>query len=172
MKKEYIHGRIAQLRSNYMCRVLLLHMDDGDNTNDDHVIELNSICVVNHLTLIVCWSFMESARYIETYHIYRNKSPDCLMSSSYKQWVNRRKNKENRMTEKQKNREDVVDTLVQIKSISKSNVATVMEHFGSIASLSNCTEEQLAALPGFGPKKAKYLFSAFNKPLKTSSSFY
>ena len=157
MKPEYIHGRITALKGHYMCRVLLLHLDDKDNPNDKLVVELNKICFTNKLTLICCWSFKEGARYLEAFQIYRNKSPDCLMGSSYKQWVNSKKNKENQMTEQEQKREDVVDTLVQIKTISKTNVATVMGHFGSIAALSNCTEEQVAALPGFARKKVENL---------------
>ena len=168
MNRGYIHGRISKLRNKYMCRILLLHQDDGDNYNDDILIELNKICCINKLILICAWSYFECARYIETYHYYKNKSPDCLMSSSYKQYINNKKNKRNEMSENEIKRDDVIDILTQIKSVSSTNVNTVMNEFGTIAALSNCSKDQLTALPGFGHKKAKYLFNAFNKPFKTS----
>merc|ERR1712129_152741 len=136
----------------------------GSNASDDLLIELNKICVINKLTLICCWSHLECARYIESYQYYKNKTADCLMSSSYKQWVNTKKNKQNLLTEKEKKREDVVDILGRVNSISSTNVGTVMAQFGTIAALSQCTKDDLNKLPGFGNKKAKYLFNAFNKP--------
>ena len=168
MNRSYIHGRISKLRSKYMCRILLLHIDDGDNYNDDILIELNKVCCINKLILICAWSYLECARYIETYHYYKNKSVDCLMSSSYKQYINKKKNRENNNTEKENKRDDVIDILSQVKSVTSTNVATVMNNFGTIGALSNCTKDELTALPGFGNKKAKYLFNAFNKPFKTA----
>ena len=166
MNRSYIHGRISKLRSKYMCRILLLHIDDGDNYNDDILIELNKICCINKLILICAWSYLECARYIESYHYYKNKPVDCLMSSSYKQYINSKRNREQQGSEKENKRNDVIDTLTQIKSVTSTNAATVMNHFGTIAALSNCTQDQLTQLPGFGNKKAKYLFNAFNKPFK------
>lgn len=166
MNRSYIHGRISKLRSKYMTRILLLHIDDGDNYNDDILVELNKVCCINQLTLICAWSYLECARYIETYHYYKNKSVDCLMSSSYKQYINNKRNREKNGTEKEIKRNDVIDTLGQIRSVTSVNAATVMNHFGTIASLSNCTQDELTALPGFGNKKAKALFNAFNKPFK------
>mmetsp|Transcript_28325 Transcript_28325/g.25026 ORF Transcript_28325/g.25026 Transcript_28325/m.25026 type:complete len:254 (+) Transcript_28325:27-788(+) len=167
MNRSYIHGRISKLRSKYMCRVLLLHIDDGENYNDDILIELNKVCCINKLTLICAWSYLECARYIETYHYYKNKPVDCLMSSSYKQYVNNKRNREQNGTEAENKRNDVIDTLTQIKSVSSTNASTIMNHFGTIAALSNCTQDELTSLPGFGNKKAKNLWNAFNKPFKT-----
>ena len=106
LNRSYIHGRISLLKSNYECRVLLLHIDDGNNYNDEIVIELNKICMINKLTLICTWSYLESARYIESYFYYKFKSVDCLMSSSYKQYLNNKRLK-NQMNVKDGNKENV-----------------------------------------------------------------
>eukprot|EP01084_Bolivina_argentea_P231182 389921_1 len=155
MNRSYIHGRIRQIHGKYMCRVLLLHMDDGDNFADDILIELNKVCCINKLILIVAWSYLECARYIESYHYYRNKPPDCLMSSSYKQYINSKKHKQNILSDRENKRDDVIDVLSQIKSVNSTNVSTLMSNFGTIAALSNCSKDQISALPGFGAKKAK-----------------
>eukprot|EP01084_Bolivina_argentea_P088405 159611_1 len=165
LNRAYIHGRIAMLNNNYQCRILLLHIDDGNNCIDDILIELNKICCINGFVLICSWSYIESARYIESYFYYRYKSVDCLMSSSYKQYINNKnkKNKDPNVIQRQ----NISDILTQIISVNKTNVSTVMNHYGSISALSNCTKDELVSLPGIGNKKAKFIFNAFNKPFKT-----
>merc|ERR1712154_370497 len=49
INRAYIHGRISALRSKFMCRILVLHLDDGDNRNDDILTELNKVCCINKL---------------------------------------------------------------------------------------------------------------------------
>ena len=60
---EYIYNRIKQLAGKYNLRVLLVMVDIGNH--EDSLKELSKTSLVNGVTVILCWSAQEAARYLE-----------------------------------------------------------------------------------------------------------
>lgn len=76
LNPQYILRRIAEVGKCYKLRILLLYVDDIDNTTSLN--ELNRICFVSDFTLIAAWSNEECARYIETLKNYEDKPSNAI----------------------------------------------------------------------------------------------
>ena len=76
----YIHKRIKELGRAYELRVLLCLVDVKE---PHHCIkELEKISIISNLTMIMCWSNEEVARYLETYKAYEFKSAEAIMEKA------------------------------------------------------------------------------------------
>jgi len=73
---NYIHRRIAEIKSDYDLRVLLCLVDVDDNASV--ILYLNKISAVNYLTLVLAWSEEEVARYLETFKAFEGKDASTI----------------------------------------------------------------------------------------------
>lgn len=145
---DYIYDRIKKLGDLYTLRVLLLLFDVEDGR---HVLrEISKLCFYSRMTLILCWSLEEAGRYIEIYKTYENKPADAL-----------------------KERIDSNDImalaahlLTAIPGVNKTDVVTLMSTFKCLKGVSEAKLHELVLLPGFGERKAKRVFQAFNQPFQ------
>ncbi|KAK8098017.1 restriction endonuclease type II-like protein [Apiospora kogelbergensis] len=69
---EYIYKRIRDLQGRYNLRILLTMVDIPNH--EDSLRELSKTSLVNNVTVILCWSAAEAARYLELYKSYEHAS--------------------------------------------------------------------------------------------------
>lgn len=80
LNPTYIHKRIKELGRAYDVRILLCLVDVKE---PHHCIkELEKISIFANLTMILCWSNEEVARYLETYKAYEYKSAEAIMEKA------------------------------------------------------------------------------------------
>ncbi|XP_056387049.1 DNA excision repair protein ERCC-1 [Hyla sarda] len=145
LNPEYIHTRLRSLGQSYALRVLLVQVD----VKDPHFTlkELAKICILADCTLILSWSPEEAARYLETYKCYEQKPADALKERTDGDFVSK-----------------ITDCLTTVKSVNKTDSATLLTTFGTLADLANASREDLSLCPGLGPQKAKRLFDTLHEP--------
>jgi len=145
LNPEYIQSRLETLGNMYELRVLLVQVDIKD---PHHALkELALMCILANCTLMVAWSPEEAGRYLETYKAYENKPPDAIMSRPDSDFGGR-----------------VADALTTVKGVNKTDAATLLSSFDTLANIVAASEEKLLVCPGLGPLKAKRLYDLFNTP--------
>uniref|UniRef100_A0A7S2Y3K3 ERCC1-like central domain-containing protein n=1 Tax=Entomoneis paludosa TaxID=265537 RepID=A0A7S2Y3K3_9STRA len=149
---NYIHRRIAELRSDFELRVLLVLVDIQDNA--PALRQLNSLCVTNRLTLILSWTAEEAARYLESYKASQGKDASSIQKKSSNLYV-----------------DQVTDALTACPNINKTDAANLLGHFGSMRNLfTKGTPEELALVAGMGQVKVTRLYEAFCKPFSSKKA--
>lgn len=145
LNPNYIHDRLKQLGRSYELRVLLVQIDIKE---PHHLLkELAKICILADCTLILAFSTEEAGRYLETYKVYENKPPDAIMEKTDQNFMAK-----------------MTDCLTNIKSVNKTDVATLISTFGSMKNIAEASQEDLSFCPGFGPQKAKRVHDLFKEP--------
>jgi DNA excision repair protein ERCC-1 len=168
LNPTYIHTCLRTLGRAYDLRVLLVIVDIKD---PKHCIkEIEKICILSNLTMIMCWSNEEAAHYLETYKMYEFKSAEAIMEKSTNQQQSEYSSHiyNNKGTNEPNSNNDFVnnytDFLCAIKSINKTDASTLRQTFGSIKNLSNASKEELNLVPGFGPLKVNKFHDIFHTP--------
>ncbi|KAL7472456.1 hypothetical protein ACHAXS_012798 [Conticribra weissflogii] len=142
---NYIHRRIAELKSDFELRVLLCLVDVDDNSSA--LLFLNDLCVQNHLTLILSWSEEEAARYLETLKQFDGKDASAIQKREHVHYIDR-----------------VAHVLGSVRSVNKTDAVQLMSQFGTFRNLAGAEIEELSLCPGVGVKKVKRLLEAFRAP--------
>ena len=146
---NYVHRRIAELRSDFDLRILLCLVDVQDNAAI--LLFLNKLCCVNNMTLILAWSEQEVARYLETFKAFEAKDASTIQ-------------KKKQVTFE----EQIADTLGCIRSVNKTDAATLTSQFGNLKHVMTASVEDIRLCPGIGEKKARRLYEAFHKPFSSA----
>ncbi|KAK7502074.1 hypothetical protein BaRGS_00006826 [Batillaria attramentaria] len=145
LNPEYIHMRLKQLGRSFELRVLLVQVDIKD---PHHLLkELAKICILADCTLMLAFSAEEAGRYLETYKVYENKAVEAIMERSDPNFS-----------------VQLNDCLSRVKSVNKTDCATLLATFGSLQGIMSASVEDLSLCPGFGPQKAKRLHDVFREP--------
>ncbi|KLU92142.1 mating-type switching protein swi10 [Magnaporthiopsis poae ATCC 64411] len=76
---EYIYTRIRNLQGKYTLRVLLTMVDVP--SHEDALRELSKTSLVNNVTLVLCWSAQEAARYLELYKSYEHANFSAIRAA-------------------------------------------------------------------------------------------
>ncbi len=144
LNRRYIAGRLEHM-SGYKQRVLLCFVDtDGV---DAEVVELAAECIVKQATLLLGWSQLECARYIETLKLYEHKSADFIKG------------------EQRTDFEDVFGKcLTSVRSVNSSDVLQLGSAFHTMPRVAAASVEELLLCPGLGAKKARRLHDCFRQP--------
>lgn len=145
---NYIHGRIAELKSDYDLRIILCLIDVDDNAS--LLLFLNKLCCVNHMTLLLAWSEEEAARYLETIKTFEHKEATLIQ-----------KKKEVTF------QEQVAVSLGCVRSVTKTDASQLLSSFTTLRQVLNASMEELRLVPGIGDKKVKRLYDAFHKPFSS-----
>ncbi|KAA1470754.1 DNA repair protein rad10, partial [Dentipellis sp. KUC8613] len=148
---EYIHQRIEALGQSYNLRILLLMCDISEH--QEHIRELTKICMINNLTIIIAWSADEAGQYLAIFKQFEHKPPDLI-----RERVERSPAALMRAA------------LTSISKVNKTDVETLRTSFGSMAGIARATSDQLAQLPGFGPKKVARMKDAFERPFRNNAT--
>eukprot|EP00979_Chaetoceros_neogracilis_P017220 scaffold10190_cov294-Chaetoceros_neogracile.AAC.20 len=146
---NYVHRRVAELKSDFDLRILLCLVDVEDNSSI--LLFLNKLCCINNMTMILAWSEQEAARYLETFKAFESKDASTIQ-----------KKKEVTFSEQ------VVDALGCIRSVNKTDAATLTSQFGNLRKVMNASIDDIRLCPGIGEKKARRLHEAFNKPFSSA----
>ncbi|POR37364.1 Mating-type switching protein swi10 [Tolypocladium paradoxum] len=148
---EYIYTRIRNLQGKYNLRVLLTMVDIPNH--EDSLRELSKTSLVNNVTIILCWSAAETARYIELYKSYENANFAAIrgqQSSSYA--------------------DKLVDFVTVPRNLNKSDAVALVANFGSLKNAINAETEQLGMLNGWGGVKVKRWSAAIDEPFRAKKA--
>ncbi|KAN0030991.1 hypothetical protein ACTA71_003963 [Dictyostelium dimigraforme] len=141
----------------FTLRLLLVFSDLSDSDNCETFInELNLIAIRLQFTLIVCWSQIEAAKYLEAFKTFYNRAPDPIKART----------QPIELGGKSKNEE----VLTSIKSINKTDASTLLKNFQTMQQIFTCPKDTLSKLPGFGPVKIQRFYNTIHQPFKTKPS--
>ena len=148
---KYVDMRIREIGRNYKLRILLVLVDTDDNVQ--LLLYINKICFNSNFTLILAWSTDECARYLESLKIYESKSSSSIQEKVETEFLPK-----------------LTKVLTSVRSINKTDVATLLDTFGTLSNVINAEEQHLLLCPGLGEKKVKRLYQAFHEPFIKKSS--
>ncbi|SPO02673.1 related to switching protein SWI10 [Cephalotrichum gorgonifer] len=144
---EYIYGRIRNLQGKYNLRVLLAMVDIANH--EDPLRELTKMSLISNVTLILCWSAAEAARYLELYKSYEHANFKAIQGQQGTSYVER-----------------LVDFVTVPRGVNKSDAVSLVSNFGSLKNAINADPEQIAIISGWGEVKVKRWRSAIDEPFR------
>lgn len=147
--KDYLERRIKEVTNPYQVRILLVHIDDENN--EQSLQDLNRIGFIHGLTMLVGWSDVECARYLEALKEYEKKSSKIIQEKIDDDFTSQAQR-----------------VLTQIPSVNKTDAAMLLNISGSIANIMISSESELLSCPGLGIKKVKRLHKIFNEPFQST----
>lgn len=148
---EYIYTRIRNLQGKYNLRILLTMVDIPNH--EASLKELSKTSLVNNVTLILCWSAAEAARYLELYKSYENASFGAIRGQQPSSYG-----------------EKLVEFVTVPRSLNKSDAVALVSNFGSLKNAVNADAEQLGMLNGWGGIKVKRWMSAVGDPFRVKKA--
>eukprot|EP00088_Acartia_fossae_P060041 TRINITY_DN71818_c0_g1_i1.p1 TRINITY_DN71818_c0_g1~~TRINITY_DN71818_c0_g1_i1.p1 ORF type:complete len:238 (+),score=22.17 TRINITY_DN71818_c0_g1_i1:79-792(+) len=151
LQPKYIHERLSALGSGHRLRVLLVLIDQKDPHHN--INKLTRISILCNLTLMLAWNEAEAGKILETYKLFENKPPDMIMERTGTQV-----------------HEKIIEALTSVKSVSKTDAATLLGTFGTLERIIQASPEDLALCPGFGPEKAGKLVKVLRENFKRGLS--
>lgn len=119
------------------------------------------------MTLILAWSPEEAGKIIETYKIYENKPADKIMekseSSPYLKVFIIFSALFSFLMSINLLCLQLIQVLTSVKPINKTDAMTLITRFKTLEGIIQASEYQLSECPGFGPRKAKKLYSVLHE---------
>jgi DNA excision repair protein ERCC-1 len=186
---NYVKARLHEVGQLYRTRVLLVHVNETQSdASAIHgvILDLNKLCFSLGFTLLLAFSLAESARYLECLKMCEGKGASSIQerlpsssasSSSSSSGARASGNSAASNSEKDKfGDKDLVymprvnKIFTAVRSINKSNAATLLDVFQSVGGVFQADAEQLMLCPGLGEKRARRLFAAFNEPFRKGGS--
>ncbi|KAI1803306.1 restriction endonuclease type II-like protein [Daldinia bambusicola] len=144
---EYIYTRIRNLQGKYNLRILLTMVDIPNH--EDSLRELSKTSLINNVTIILCWSAAEAARYLELYKSYEHANFTAIKGQQATSYA-----------------EKLVEFVTVPRGINKADAITLVSAFGSLKNAINADPEQVAVIGGWGEKKVKKWCSAVEEPFR------
>ena len=146
LNPNYIYERLKTFTGSEL-RVLLVQVDISE---PHHALkQLMRISILADLTLMLAWSQEEAGKILETYKAFENKPPDMIMEKANPDPHSK-----------------LVDALTSVKSVNKTDAATLISVFGSLEGIVNASIEDLTLCQGFGPHKAQRLHKVLHQTFK------
>ncbi|RKF57484.1 Mating-type switching protein swi10 [Golovinomyces cichoracearum] len=149
---EYIYNRIKDLQGKFNLRVLLTLVDIMNH--EDVLKELTKTSLVNNVTIILCWSTAEAARYLELYKSYEHSKDSIGIKG----------------IEKKGYAEKMVEFITVPRGINKTDAVSIVSAFGSIKNAINARAEEVAVVCGWGEKKVRRWCSVVDKPFQVRNT--
>ncbi|CAI5736807.1 unnamed protein product [Hyaloperonospora brassicae] len=151
LHNSYLEERVQSVRkddpTHYKTKLVLCFVDVDDN--EVALREINRVALLSDFTLVLAWSWLEAARYLETFKAYENKSATLIKEKVEAEFLPKAN-----------------DVLTSIRSVNKTDVVTLLSTFGTIKGLMNASMEELSLCPGVGAKKVRRLLETFQEPFK------
>ncbi|ODV84115.1 hypothetical protein CANARDRAFT_184162, partial [[Candida] arabinofermentans NRRL YB-2248] len=155
---EYIYNKLKKVtyspNTKQISRVLMV-LVDIENTADS-IRELNKLCLLNELNLILAWSFQQCADYLTYLKQCELNIGNSLIKGS---------NKSDDITNDANYYQRVIDVLTSVKSINKTDSIKLISKFGNFKNLcEHSTEQTLNEVQGMGQTKIDQLLQVINDP--------
>ena len=83
----YLPKRIRELGRAYKLRTLVCLVESDDNVKC--LEDINNLCFTSELTLILAWSVVEAARYIESLKALERKGPEGKVETEFLPTLNK-----------------------------------------------------------------------------------
>ncbi|KAI9051268.1 hypothetical protein LZ554_005369 [Drepanopeziza brunnea f. sp. 'monogermtubi'] len=144
---EYIYNRIKGLQGKYNLRVVLTMVDIQNH--EESLKELSKTSLVNNVTVMLCWSAAEAARYLELYKSYEHANASAIRGTESKGYA-----------------EKMVDFVTVPRSINKTDAVSIVSAFGSIKGAINARPEEVAVVGGWGEKKVRRWCAVVDEPFR------
>lgn len=144
---EYIYTRIRNLQGRYNLRVLLALVDIPNH--EDSLRELAKTSLVNNVTLVLCWSAAEAARYLELYKSYEHASFGAIRGAQANSYAER-----------------LVEFATVPRAVNKADAVALVSTFGSLRAAVNADPETVGIIGGWGEKKVKAWCEAVEEPFR------
>lgn len=144
---EYIYTRIKNLQGKYALRVVLCMVDIQNH--EESLKELSKTSVINNVTIILCWSAAEGARYLELLKTYENAAPTSIKQHQSNSYSDR-----------------MVDFVTTPRSINKTDAVSLVSQFGTIRTAVNARHEEVAQIAGWGEKKVQQWVTSVTEPFR------
>ncbi len=151
---EYIFARIRALQGRYRLRVLLALVDIANH--EEPLRELAKTSLVNQVTLVLCWSAAEAARYLELYKAFENASGFAAIRGP----------QANHGGGAAAYAERLVQFATVPRAIHKADAVALVGAFGSVRRAVLADAEQLGLVPGWGEKKVQAWRRAVEAPFR------
>lgn len=148
---EYIYQRIRKLQGKYNLRILLTLVDIPNH--EDSLRELSKTSVVNNVTIMLCWSAAEAARYLELYKSYEHANFSAIRGQQSSSYV-----------------EKLVDFVTVPRSVNKADAIALVSNFGSLREAINADPDQIGIIAGWGPVKVRKWVGAVEEPFRAKKA--
>lgn len=148
---EYIYARIRNLQGKYNLRVLLTMVDIPNH--EDSLRELAKTSLVNNVTVILCWSAAEAARYLELYKSYEHANFSAIRGQQATSYA-----------------EKLVEFVTVPRAINKADAVALVSTFGSLRNAVNADPEQVSVVGGWGERKVKAWCKAVDQPFRAKKA--
>lgn len=119
------------------------------HNHEDSLKELSKTSLINNLTLILCWSAPEAARYLELFKSYEHAAPTSIRAQQATSY-----------------REKLVEFITVPRSINKTDAVGIVSAFGSIRAAVNARPEEISAITGWGEKKVQRWCETVRQPFR------
>ncbi|KAK0641124.1 restriction endonuclease type II-like protein [Cercophora newfieldiana] len=144
---EYIYTRIRNLQGKFNLRILLTMVDIPNH--EDSLRELSKTSLVNNVTVILCWSAAEAARYLELYKSYEHAGFSAIQGHQATGYA-----------------EKLVEFVTVPRSVNKADAVALVSTFGSLRHAVNADPEQVAMVGGWGERKVKAWCKVVEEPFR------
>ncbi|KAF6824686.1 DNA excision repair protein ercc-1 [Colletotrichum plurivorum] len=148
---EYIYTRMRNLQGKYNLRILLAMVDIPNH--EEPLRELSKTSLVNNVTIILCWSAEEAARYLELYKSYEHANFNAIRGQQASTYA-----------------EKLVEFVTIPRSVNKSDAVALVSNFGSLKNAVNADPEQVAIIAGWGAIKVNKWVSAVEEPFRAKKA--
>ncbi|OBT43585.1 hypothetical protein VE00_06986 [Pseudogymnoascus sp. WSF 3629] len=148
---EYVYNRIRGLGGKYALRVLLTLVDIPNH--EESVKELSKTGLVNNVTVILCWSAAEGARYLELYKGFEHASAAGIMGVQAKGYA-----------------EQFVEFVTVPRGVNRTDAVGIVGAFGSVRAAVNARPEEVAVLSGWGEKKVRRWTEVVREPFRVAKA--
>lgn len=148
---EYIYTRIRNLQGRYNLRILLAIVDIPNH--EDSLRELSKTSLVNNVTLVLCWSAAEAARYLELYKSYEHANFAAIKGAQATSYADK-----------------LVEFVTVPRSVNKTDAVALVSTFGSLKAAINAEPETIGVIGGWGEKKVKAWTKAVEEPFRVKKS--
>ncbi|KAI8628825.1 restriction endonuclease type II-like protein [Xylariaceae sp. FL1651] len=148
---EYVYTRIRNLQGKYNLRILLTMVDIPNH--EDSLRELSKTSLINNVTIILCWSAAEAARYLELYKSYEHANFSAIKGQQATSYA-----------------EKLAEFVTVPRGINKADAISLVSAFGSIKNAVNADPEQVAIIGGWGEKKVKRWCSVVEEPFRVQQA--
>ena len=121
--------------------------------HEDTLRELAKTALVNNVTLMLCWSAAEAARYLELYKSYEHANFAAIRGQQASTYAER-----------------LVEFVTVPRGINKADAIALACNFGSLKNAINADPDQVGMISGWGEKKVKKWCSVVQEPFRVKKA--